>query len=215
MKEGSMAKARKNSSDELVRTIASALEPIPYWVGFKHARYWKHGLPEAAIVAELREALLARCRDGETVFCEVAYLDLGLKSAQKGAGRPLQADLVIAGKGTKRKPGKFVAVIEVKRGDVLDAAAQVDLAYLKQLRNDTAGRFRTFLVLVTESGRPKDGLTERGTADRRFAIEGFPGVLVRRVVRAIGHAAEYEDGLPKDASSDKQSQHWAVLYEVY
>lgn len=209
-----MRKATKSMSDELVKTIANALEPIPYWVGYKHARYWKHCLPEAAIVAELRETLLAQCRDGEAVLCEAAYLDLGFKSAPKSGGRPLQADLVITAKGTKKKRGKTVAVIEVKRGDALDGAAQLDLAYLKQLRKDTAGRFRAFLVLVTESGRPKDGLTERGTADRQFAIKGFPGVVVRRVVRAIGHAAEYEDGLPKDFASDKQSQHWAVLYEV-
>jgi hypothetical protein len=207
-------KKKWNSSDELAKRIASALEPIPYWVGYKHARYSKHELPEAAIVAELRETLLARCVDGETVHCEVAYLKLGFTSEPKKAGRPLQADLVIAAKGTKKKPGKPVAVIEVKRGDKLDAQASEDLIYLKQLRKDTAGRFRTFLVLVTESGRPKDGLTERGTADRQFAIEGFPGVYVRRVVRAIGHAAEYEDGLPTDVTSDKRSQHWGVLYEI-
>ena len=91
-------------------------------------------------------------------------------------------------------------MIEVKRGTTLDTLAREDLAYLKQLRKDTAGRFRTFLVLVTEGGRPKDGLTERGTADRQFAIEGFPGVRVRRVLRAIGHAAEYEDGLRRTSN---------------
>jgi len=209
-----MARARRKGSDQLVKTISNALEVIPYWIGYKHARYWRHPLPEAAVVAELRESLLARCRDDETVLCEVSYLDLGFKSARKGAGRPLQADLVIAGKGVNKKRGKPVAVIEVKRGDALDRSAQLDLAYMKQLRQDAERRFRTFLVLVTESGRPKHGLTERGTADRRFAIEGFPGVFVRRVVRAIGHAAEYEDGFPEDIASDKQSQHWAVLYEV-
>ena len=72
-----MAKAKRDSSDQLVKSIAKALEPIPYWVGYKHARYWKYELPEAAIVAELRETLLARCRDGEAVDCEVAYLGLG------------------------------------------------------------------------------------------------------------------------------------------
>jgi hypothetical protein len=209
-----MAKATKSGSEELVKTIANALEPIPYWVGYKHAKYWNGNLPEGAIVAELRETLLARCRNEETVQCEVAYLDLGFKSAPKTAGRPLQADLVITAKGIKKRPGSPVAVIEVKRGDMLGAQAREDLVYLKQLRKDTGGRFRTFLVLVTEGGRPKDGLTERGKADKKFAIDGFPGVRVRRVLRAIGHAAEYENDLPKDITSEKQSQYWAVLYEV-
>ena len=60
----------------LIDSLSRALRPIPYWIGYKREKYWSHEVPEAAIIAELRETLmLAFCRD-VNVRCEVPYSEI-------------------------------------------------------------------------------------------------------------------------------------------
>ena len=165
-------------------------------------------------MAEFRETLLGQCLSDESVKCEVAYKELGFKTKTQANGRPLQADIVFGKKGVSGKIRRPLALIEVKCGATLDRKAIKDLAKLTLPTTGKQKRLRKFFVPISEAKYPKDGLTDKGAADRSFSIEGFPGIRVRRVVRAIGHNAQYEDGLPSSMAAKKKSQHWAVLYEV-
>jgi hypothetical protein len=203
--------------DPLLETIIRALKPMPYWIGYKHQKYWGHRLPEVAMVAELRETLFGAVDRTQSVRCEVSYTELGLKAARrtqntrKRVGRPEQADLVIFDK--KERP---IAVIEVKRGHSIDTAGRIDLDYLHSLREGSQGQLRTFFVLLSEAKKPKTLISRSGTANRKFKIDNFPGRLaVRRVLRAVGHASKPTEQAPNRVSDRSKSQHWAALMEVF
>lgn len=211
-------KKTPKKKDELLNGLIRGLSPIPYWIGYKHARYPIRHLPELAIGAELRETFFAAVNKSQTVRCEVSYLELGLTAADlnlkkgKNAGRPEQADLVITTDGKKERP---IAVIEVKRSDTIEADGLVDLCYLQKVRERSKGKIRTFFVLITESGKPRDVLNDKGTAERDFTVKNFPGKLkVRRVLRAVGHAVRPDEDMPDQVSREPKAQHWAVLVEV-
>ena len=100
----------------LINSLSRALRPIPYWIGYKRERYWSHKVPEAAIVAELRETLMLAFGRHTTVRCEVPYSKIGgsgSKATRKG--RPKQADLGIFDL-SELPSQKATAVIEVKCG---------------------------------------------------------------------------------------------------
>lgn len=127
----------------LIDSLSRALRPIPYWIGYKREKYWSHEVPEAAIIAELRETLmLAFCRD-VNVRCEVPYSEInGSKIKATSKGRQQQADLGIF---RSQKP---MAVIEVKRGHS-KGSIKGDFEKLASL-SDKKISFGRFIVLITK-----------------------------------------------------------------
>lgn len=201
---------------DAAKILSQAVGCLPYWVGYKHARFPYYPLPEASIVSELREILLSLCDIDSKVGCEVAYKTLGLKDVENNRGRPSQADLVIFKKSEKQPPGIPVSVIEVKRGRVVGQKGLEDLQKLRKLKRDTeiAG-IRTFFVLVTESARPSLGIAADGRAKRSVVEVGMARdkikLKVRRVARAVGHISQTK---VEDKRKNLKSQFWVVLYEV-
>jgi hypothetical protein len=187
-------------------SIAGALRPIPYWVGFKREKYSGHHLPEGAIVAELRETLLLNAQAGWRVLCEEQYSRI-LPGQETSKDR---ADVVIR----DGKNGPYLAVIEVKRGATIDGRAREDLKSLALIRS-TDDSIRAFFVQVTEAGRPKQGLTEAGKADKsiRQPVLGRK-IRVRGAYRAVSHKGSKNPDGAVEIPVTAKSQHWAVLYEV-
>jgi hypothetical protein len=189
---------------------------MPFWIGYKHEKYWGHELPEAALVAELRESLFAAINRGHSVRCEVSYKDLGRKVTPRSgvsnrpAGGPDQADLVLYDESKQA-----YAVIEVKRGHSIDTEGREDLDYLHDLRKSTIGQLSTYFVLFSEAKRPRTLVSESGAAKRKINIKKFGGkIAIRRVLRAIGYISKGDDPRQRRAIEKRKSQHWAILIEV-
>lgn len=190
----------------LIDSLSRALRPIPYWIGYKREKYWSHEVPEAAIIAELRETLmLAFCRD-VNVRCEVPYSEInGSKIKATSKGRQQQADLGIF---RSQKP---MAVIEVKRGHS-KGSIKGDFEKLASL-SDKKISFGRFIVLITEGQIPKFALAKtksrraRGMVD--LSVNGA-SVSARRTFKAIGSMEKKS----KHKKSKHISEHWVVLFEV-
>jgi hypothetical protein len=106
--------------------LSQALRPIPYWIGYKRAKYWSHRVPEAAIVAELRETLMLAFGREAKVRCEVPYREIaGRRFKAISNGRPEQADLGIFDANAVH-PQMPLAVIEVKCGHTMGAISLHD-----------------------------------------------------------------------------------------
>jgi len=198
-KDGGSAIIASPTRDDILNAIGRALRPLPFWIGYKRAKYWGHDLPEAAMVAELRETLIAALPPKHRVRCEVAYRLLRGTSGSpaKKPGRPCQADLAILD-----SEGKYVAIIEVKRGAEFGVEARKDLVKLKTLTGSATGA-RMFLIVLTEHGRPDKLVTTRGHA-RRSVAELGPGVRVRRSYHCNSSARERK----------RKGEHFALLLEV-
>jgi hypothetical protein len=198
----SMPKEKTKQSYSILEALRSALRPIPFWMGYKRERYWNHPLPEAAIVAELRETLLSSIERDLRVECEVTYSEFGSQfRRKKSIGRPQQADLVLSSK-TNRSPKKYHAIIEVKRGKTKGVLKE-DIRKLGQLRTPAK-----YVILATEAGRPSFGITEKGNASRRQLKIGCRNVKVKGVFRSLGFLSSPKRNTPPRKT---HSQHWVML----
>ena len=198
---------KKRQETAVLDAVAGALRPIPYWVGYKREKYSSHDLPEGAIVAELRETLQLNAQTGWRVLCEEMYSTIrpGLDTGKD------RADVAIR----DGKNGPYLAVIEVKRGATIDKRAREYLEALALIRS-TEDSLRTFFVQVTEAGRPREGLSEIGRADRSIREHVGHGrtVRVRGAYRAVSHKGSKNPDGAVEIPVTAKSQHWAVLYEV-
>lgn len=206
-----MPRKKTKQTNSILNSLRRALRPIPFWMGYKREKYWKHALPEAAIVAELRETLLSSIGRDLRVECEVAYskFDPQLRS-KKSNGRPQQADLVISSK-TNRSPTKYHAVIEIKLGKTKGVLKE-DIRKLLQIRTRANRLMRKYAILVTEAGKPSFGITENGNASRRELKIGGRNVKVRGVFRSFGFLSSSEKR--SHLRRKPHSQHWIMLIEV-
>jgi hypothetical protein len=194
------ASGGKRIPDPLLESLGRALRPLPFWIGYKHEKYWRHRLPESAMVAELRETLQMALTNEYVVECEVAYAELNGSAGRKNAaGRPEQIDVAIR----SRKTGRFAAAMEVKR-DNFDRLAKQDIKALADL--DPANRvLRKFLVLFSESSAPPHALVGKtGHAKRKTGV-----ATVRALVRRSYHCFSSIRARPRGRHG-----HWVILVEV-
>ena len=195
----------------LIDRLSRALSPIPYWIGYKRAKYWSHEVPEAAIVAELRETLMLAFGPDVSVRYEVPYSEIG-RSERKAIfrGRQQQADLAIFQLKGSCSPTP-VAVVEVERG-YTKGAIRGDFHKLVSLSEEKRSSLRRFIVLVSEGDIPKFALAKTGSLHRaRGLIDlDFKGASIsaKRTFKAISSV------VVKRKKPQHTSQHWAVLLEV-
>lgn len=150
-----------------------ALQGLSFWIGHRHALYPHYPLTEGALVAEACNLIYANLDAGEVLLCEQQYLNL----VQTGKwpsklGRRARADLVIAEEGAQlaakenRSIGdQVIAAIEVKRASAPKSLIDEDLERLANFKSRNKGA-RAFLFVVAEAERPKEFVTEGGTAIR-------------------------------------------------
>jgi hypothetical protein len=206
-----MPKEKTIQTDFILNSLKRALRPIPFWMGYKREKYWKHAVPEAAIVAELRETLLSSIGRDLYVECEVSYSKFDLRSTtKKRNGRPQQADLVISSK-SPGFPKKYHAVIEIKLGNTLGILKE-DTRKLRQIRIPANRLMGKYVLLVTEAGKPSFGITVKGNASRRQLKIDRRNIKVRGVFRSLGFLSSSEKrSRPR---RKRHSQHWVMLIEV-
>ncbi len=105
-----MLRQKIEQSNSILNSLRRALRPIPFWVGYKREKYWHHDVPEAAIVAELRETLLSSVAPNLRVECEVAYSKFDPQTKRKRSSSHSQlADLAISSTEKRSLKKKYLA----------------------------------------------------------------------------------------------------------
>ena len=214
---------RKNEQADNQPAIFQAMQGLCFWVAHRHSYYYKHPLPEGALVAEFANLLEGRLPANNHLYCEILYKNTLARPAQSkdfGTSRfqDCRADLLIATEAVSTKTirthdfSKSVeAVIEVKRGTASKATLSDDLSrlhYVKSLNPDIS----SYLLIASESTLPtqlplfsktaRQSAAEATATNRKIFIEKIDShVAVRRVCKAM-------------ASSKAKQVHSAVLVEV-
>jgi len=203
---------------EIQLTLQEAMQGICYWVAHRHSYYYKHPLPEGAIVAELANLIEGRLPAGQHLYCEIMMRHF-LHKPYSHAFSDRRADLIITSEKNKPKEYKdhyfadtVNTVIELKRGVAAKMYIDGDLRRLAEIK-----RFKpeltTYLMIVSEYNLPRQynwfaksdlraNAADAVAAKQRIYIDAIEGdVVVRRVCKAM-------------ASSKAKQVHSAVLVEV-
>jgi hypothetical protein len=203
---------------EIQSTLHEAMQGICFWVAHRHSYYYKHPLPEGAIVAELANLIEGRLPTGQHLYCEIMMRHF-LHEPFSQHFQDQRADLIITSAKTKPKEYKdhyfadtVNTVIEVKRGVATKALIDDDLKKLSKIKHFKPD-LSTYLMVVSEYKLPRqyDWFAKSGSkvnaADvvatkQRIYVDAIEGdVVVRRVCKAM-------------ASSKAKQVHTAVLVEV-
>jgi len=208
---------------EIQSTLHEAMQGLCYWVAHRHSYYYKHPLPEGAIVAELANLIEGRLPTGQHLFCEIPYKNIfdhksKVDYFKESRFSDARMDLLIASEKVSVESVRkhdfghgSNTVIEVKRGDTLKAPFFQDLLKLAAVKR-LSPNISTFLLLVSENKLPSQlkffANTGRGNAVDAVAtrqksyVDAIEGdVAIRRVCKAM-------------ASSKAKQVHTAVLVEV-
>jgi len=179
-----------------------AMQGLTFWIGHRRALYNGYLLTEGALVAEACNLIYANLGDCETLLCEQLYRTL-VDGWTLGQG--CRADLVVRADSREAAGDGIVAsIIEVKRGSSSPSVINEDLKRLAATK-DINPHVRAFLILVSESRRPKRFVDKRGKGIRgeiQFGDNNFY-CQVRRACKA---ALSFER---------KDSAHYACIVEVF
>jgi len=212
----SMPKQKIKPSNSILNSLRRALRPIPFWVGYKREKYWHHDVPEAAIVAELRETLLSSVPSGLHVECEVAYskIDPQMKRTKPDSHSQL-ADLAISSTNKRTAKRQYHAAIEVKRGKTKGALKQ-DIMKLQNLQTRARNQaMQKYAILVTEAAKPSFGITKKGNAIRApQQTIGDCNVKVRGVFHSLGFLPSLRGESKISRRKPRRCEHWVLLIEV-
>lgn len=181
-----------------------ALQGMTYWIGHRRQFYCGYPIGESAFVAEFCNLIQSNLRIPELrLRCEVKFsellrCELGEDSVLTERAR---ADLVVE-KKLKDETTRPCHIIEVKRGQALNSAVKKDLMRLVEVKRHIPDS-RAFLVLVSEKGRPKKYVNEKGNAIRgRHSLDGGY-FMVRRACMAT------------TSVSRSDTAHYACVMEVF
>lgn len=169
--------------------VRPALQGLTYWIGHRRSLYGQYPLGESALVAELSNLVYAHLDKTHRLRCEVQFAKF-----IKDESRPdiltekARADMVIAEiKKVRRRKTKYTAkeVIEVKRNQAPMPSIMLDLKRLAAVK-DSREHLRAFLIIVSESERPKRFVSKKGTAlkGRHHIEDSERYYIVRRVYKA-------------------------------
>jgi hypothetical protein len=168
------------------------LQGITFWIGYKKQLYRHYPLSEGAIIGEACHIVYANISESDSLICEKMYKEMGIR----GAGQT-RADLVIIDKTTQKEK----IIIEVKRNSASGKLINDDLKRLAEVKK-TKKNVRCFLLLVSQSLRPKAFVNDNGMAVKKtFPFTDFHA-NVRRACKATG------------SFKGKDSAHYACLIEV-
>ena len=184
---------KKGFSERVVLGWAEPLlQGISFWLGYKKQLYRHYPLTEGAIVGEAIHLVYANISENDSLICEKMYKEMGVKDAGQ-----TRADLVIIDKKSKNEK----VIIEVKRNSASQKLIDGDLKRLSEVKK-TKRNVRCFLLLVSQSLKPKKFVNNNGMAVKGdIPIADFH-VNVRRVCKATG------------SFKGKNAAHYACLIEV-
>lgn len=168
------------------------LQGIAFWLGYKKQLYRHYPLSEGAIIGEACHIIYANISESDSLICEKMYKAMGVR----GAGQT-RADLVIIDKVTQNEK----VIIEVKRNGASVKLINDDLKRLAEVKK-TKKNVRCFLLLVSESLRPKSFVNDNGMAVKKTIRFADFHANVRRACKATG------------SFRGKDSAHYACLIEV-
>jgi len=172
-------------------------------MGHRRSIYRYYELGESAIVAEISNLIHAHLPDKYRLKCEVQFSKF-IKGGEQSSilTERARVDLVIA--SVKNKKLKAEYIIEVKRAKASKRSITNDLQRLVAVKSNKP-HVRCFLVVVSETYRPSQFVSPKGTA-------------IHKTIKVIDTDGYYKVRLVcKAASSFKrvESANYACLIEVF
>ena len=168
-------KAIQEEELELKRVV-NAIEPMPFWLGYKNAKFWRSEVMENAFETEFRDLLQATV--GPKFRVEQQFEIKSSKEPRK-PGRPEQLDIAIV-RGTKEKAP--VAIFEIKRSSRITANVIADLKRLHDYEYAGKAVVKRFLVLYSHYKAPRAFVTDGGRARRGVSDAKIEESLVLKVL---------------------------------
>ena len=188
--------------------LATALQGLAYWMGYRASYFHSYPLAEAALVTEACNLIQSNLNENQVLRPEVLYRRLANMDT-KAAGRK-RADLSILSAGSpdpyKHEVFDHVqAVIEFKRGSTSEALVNDDLKRLLLFKRSCNRSARAFLVVASEGALPDRFVEDEGVSRLHpHPIPGTKGIYhVRRTVKAS----------PTFAKTN--SAHYVCIVEVF
>lgn len=177
---------------EMPFELTNMMQGLAYWIGHRHSLYAGHELPEAALVVEASNLVYARLKNEYTIMNEIEYNKLTKTKSIEVFKNHARADMIVLTKPRKSKQKKISnyhrlvkMVIEFKRsGSSLINNDLLRLAEIKRLNNE----IRAFLIVVSESKKPKKYVTSEGKA--KLGIKAIPKSDFVYKIRRVCKAAE-------------------------
>lgn len=190
--------------DPLPNWMRPTLQGVTYWIGLRRQFFRGHPLGEASIVAEVCNLIQSNLHDkrARKLVCEVMFSEfLPGKEEQSVLTERARADLVVY--KVEKKGSKIPRhLVEVKRANSSKKSIHNDLNRLVAVKK-ACPQIRTYLMVVSEKGRPKEFVNKNGRAitGKKPVEGGF--YYVRRVCKA------------SSSFSRKETAHYACVLEVF
>lgn len=206
--------SKKSKQKKYPAWLDRALQGITYWVGHRQSLYRGYHLSEGALVAELCNLIYANLPKEFKLRCEVQYSDIVAPAPlpEKLRGRQFRADLAIfdrsAGRDKEPTP-RFV--IEVKRAAAPQQQIDDDLDCLAEFHKQFPN-IRPLLVVISESRRPKQFVTQNGHSIRKRKAIGDTGyessvILTRKAAHSYGKRDKVHYACVVDVSPNRKTRH--------
>lgn len=193
-------------SNKLPEWSVELLTGLAFWIGYKQQYFRHYRLSEGAIVCEALSLINSKIENRKKLIPEVMYRKLYPKDSNYN--RLERADIIIASKDAdKNNISKTVEdVIEVKRYSAGKTLIENDLNRLAKLLSSSDNEnLRCFLIVVSESKRPKIYVNSNGNARKKpILLNNGYRVHVRRVCKTT---SSFRAGNIKNAN-------YACLFEV-
>jgi len=165
--------------------INPLLQGLSFWLGYKNQLYRHYPLSEGAIVGEAVQLIYRNLGSKEELHCEVMYRTMHTNIKGMGNAR---ADMVIKANDEPK------VIIEIKRVQTQKLLHE-DFIKLSKIKK-VIPKVQCFLLLVSQSLRPKTFVTAKGTAIKKLIKTDDYALSVRRVCKASNsfrntHKANY------------------------
>lgn len=165
-------KMNKNKKKDLHHWADPLLQGLAFWLGYEQQITRNYELTEGAIFAEAVKLIRANLYKNEKLHTEKMYKDLGLKNYGQE-----RVDIVVSDEDG------LISAMEVKRNIKDFRLIKKDFERLMTLKRRHK-ESKCFLLLVSQSVRPKRYVNDKGTANKIDFIGKDYIAHVKRVCKA-------------------------------
>jgi len=190
--------------------LERSMTALAFWVGYSHAKFGWHHLPEGAAVAEFWSLMDARLGPDEALLPEVAYSRLEGKAGKQVVLTGEHVDMAVVNRIALELDDHASikqhvnVIIEVKRWGAAQKLVDGDVDRLATSLRLLPRTARAFVIVVSERDRPSRYLTAKNLAKKgAMSTRAGSTYRVRRVVKALSTAAP-----------GSKSGHYVCLLEV-
>lgn len=190
--------------------LERSMTALAFWVGYSHAKFGWHRLPEGAVVRESWNLMAAQLSPDEALWPEVAYARLEGKAGKQVVLTGDHVDMAVVNRIALELDDHasikqhVKVIIEVKRWAAAQKLVEGDVDRLATSLRLLPRTARAFVIVVSERDRPSRYLTAKNLARKGvMSTRARSTYRVRRVVKAVSTAA-----------LGSKSGHYVCLLEV-